>query len=139
MSTIMLLQATLTPSALRVSLWTAQVILFLLFGIVGFLKLTQPVKVLTRTMAWVADAPLGLVRFVGACELAGALGVLLPALTGIAPRLTSAAASGLGMVMVLAIIVHITRREVSGLALPIVLGGLSAFVAWGTYFAAPIA
>ncbi len=131
MSAITLLQATTAPPALRVSLWAAQVILFLLFGIVGFMKVTQPIPVLSRTMAWVADAPVGLVRFVGVAEVAGALGVLLPTLTGIAPWLTPLAAAGLGTVMLLAILVHLARGEFSGLALPIVLAVVSAFVAWG--------
>ncbi len=126
------------PPALRVSLWTAQAFLFLLFGAVGFLKVTQPIRALSRTMAWVADAPVGMVRFVGVSELVGALGVLLPALTGIAPWLTPLAAAGLMTVMFLAVIVHLTRGELSGVALPIALGVLSAFVMWGRFYAAPI-
>jgi len=131
MSATILLQATAAaPPALRIAVWTARVILFVIFGFVGFLKLTRPIKVLSRTMPWVADAPVALVRFVGVSELAGGLGVLLPALTGIAPWLTPLAALGLLAVMMLATLEHIREGEFSRLALPIVLGVLSAFVAW---------
>ncbi len=137
MNAIALLDAH-APLALRVSLWTAQVFLFLVFGIVGALKLTQPIKVLARTMAWVADAPIGMVRFVGVAELAGGLGVLVPALTGIAPWLTPLAALGLMTIMVLAVLAHVARGEFSGVAMPIVLGLLSAYVAWGRFYPAPL-
>ncbi len=138
MYTITLFLPTAAPPALRVSLWMAQVVLFLVFGVVGFMKISQPIRVLSRTMAWVADAPVGMVRFTGVSELAGALGVLLPALTGIAPWLTPLAAAGLVTVMFLAVLVHLARGELSGVALPMVLGVLSAFVTWGRFYAVPI-
>ena len=135
---ILMVQAAAAPAALRVSFWIAQVILFLVFAATGYLKVSRPIPALTRMMSWVGDAPPALVRFIGALELAGAVGVVLPAATGIAPWLTPLAAVGLLLVMVLAIPVHVKHREFARLGVPIVVGLLAAFVAWGRFFAAPL-
>ncbi|WP_433795841.1 DoxX family protein [Actinoplanes sp. CA-252034] len=57
-----------------------------------------------------------LVRAIGGPELAGAAGLILPPLTGIAPWLAPAAAVGLGLAQVGRIIVHVTRGEVRVIA-----------------------
>ena len=125
--------------ALRVTLWAVQILLAVAFGMSGLMKLTQPVADLAAQMGWVASVPATLVRFIGAAELAGALGLILPALTRIQPRLTALAALGLVVVMVLASFVHASRGEFGMLPVNLVLGGLAAFVAWGRGKAAPIA
>ncbi|WCN79082.1 DoxX family protein [Micromonospora sp. LH3U1] len=66
-------------------------------------------------------------------ELLGGLGLILPAATGIAPVLTPIAATCLAVVMVLAAITHIRRKESSGVAINAVLFLLRAFVAWGRF------
>jgi len=73
----------------------------------------------------------GLVRFIGVVELAGALGVILPAATRIQPRLTPLAAAGLATIMVLAIPFHLMRGELKEIVINLALGGLAAFVACG--------
>ena len=103
----------------------------------GVMKTTAPVAELAKNLNWVADMP-WLVRFIGASELAGALGLILPSLTRIMPRLTSLAGLGLFTVMVLASGFHVVRGEFGGLPITFVLGGLAAFVAWGRYRGAPI-
>ena len=68
----------------------------------------------------------------------GAVGVVLPALTRVQPKLTPLAAAGLVVVMVLAMANHIMAGEF--MIVPnLVLGGLAAFVAWGRFKRAPIA
>ena len=124
---------------LRIALWVAQILLAVAFGMSGLMKLTTPVADLAQQMAWVGSVPAGLVRFIGAAELAGAIGLILPALTRIQPRLTALAAVGLIVVMVLASIVHASRGEFGMLPVNLVLGALAAFVAWGRGKAAPIA
>ena len=87
-----------TPSgstALHVTLWMAQLLLALAFGMAGIMKSTQPVAELAVAMSWTADVPAALVRFIGASELAAALGLVLPAATRIRPLLTPLAAIGL--------------------------------------------
>ncbi|MGC4115998.1 MAG: DoxX family protein [Myxococcales bacterium] len=123
--------------ALNIGLWIAQVLLAVAFGMAGLMKLTTPIEVLAQNMNWVADQP-WLVRFIGGSEVAGALGMLLPALTRILPRLTALAGLGLVVVMVLAAGFHATRGELGAIPVTLILGSLAAFVAWGRFRAAPI-
>ena len=124
---------------LHITLWIAQILLAAAFGMSGSMKLFQPIEALTAAMGWPGDIPPALVRFIGAAELAGALGLILPAATRIRPNLTPLAALGLVLVMVLASGFHLTRGE-GGMIVPnLVLGLVAAFIAWGRSRAAPIA
>jgi len=129
-----------TPrKGLNIALWIAQVLLALVFGMAGIMKLTQPIPALAQMMKWPGDVPWELVRFIGGMELLGALGILLPAATRVLPRLTPTAALGFVAIQVLAIPFHISRGE-AAMALPvnIPLLALAIFVAWGRFRAAPV-
>jgi putative oxidoreductase len=115
---------------LHVSLWIAQILLAGMFGMVGFMKIATPIAVLAQKMAWVTGAP-ALVRFIGICELAGAIGLILPTAFKIVPKLAGFAATGLLAIMVLAVPFHIYRGEARVIAVPVLLGVLAAFVSWG--------
>ena len=78
---------------------------------------------------WVGALPTPFVRTLGVVEILGAIGVVLPAATGVLPSLTVAAAGGLVAMMLLAI--HFTRREWPNIGLNIVLGALAFAVAYG--------
>ena len=117
--------------SLRVALWIAQLVLFTVFAVTGFVKVTMPIDRLAPIMTWVTEVPPALVRFIGIAELSGALGVILPSLTRVLPRLTSLAALGLGVVMAFATVVHLASGETARASVPLVLGALAAFVAWG--------
>jgi putative oxidoreductase len=131
--------SSLAPSkATHFALWVVQILLALFFGMVGAMKLTQPIDVLAANMRWPGDVPALLVRFIGLCELLAAIGLLLPAATRIKPALTPLAALGLVTVMALAVLFHCVRGEFGALPVLIVLGGLAAFVAWGRIRKAPI-
>lgn len=123
---------------LRIGLWVAQSLLAFAFGMAGATKLGTPIAELAKTMPWVNDMPAALVRFIGAAEVTGAIGLLAPALTRIQPKLTALAGAGLATVMVLASVLHVTRGELGMLPVNLVLGGLSAFIAWGRAYRAPI-
>lgn len=126
--------------ALHVSLWIAQGLLALAFGMAGAMKATMPVAELATKLPWTGDVPLALVRFIGTAELLGAIGLILPAATRVRPRLTALAAAGLFTVMALALLFHATRGELARAApINLALGGLAAFVAWGRFKKAPIA
>jgi len=129
-----------TPSkAWNISLWAVQALLALLYGMAGVMKSTQPLAELAKSVNWVTSVPEPLVRFIGVSELAGALGLILPSLTRIQPRLTAWAGVGLATIMLLAVPFHIQRGETSVMAFPAVLGLLAAFVAYGRFKKAPIA
>ncbi len=125
--------------ALHIALWVAQVLLAGMFLMTGFMKLTQPVDALAGQMPWVTAVPVALVRFIGAAELAGAVGLLLPSLTRIQPRLTALAALGLLVVMALANALHISRGEGATVPMNFVLAAIAALIAWGRGKRAPIA
>lgn len=118
---------------MNVVLWIVQGILALLFAAVGLQKATQRAERLAPTMPWVKDFAPATVRLIGIVELLGAIGLILPAATGIAPILTPIAAAGLAVTMVLAAATHIRRKEPSAVALNAVLLVLAGFVAWGRF------
>lgn len=129
--------ATTSPSrALVVGLWVAQVVLAIAFAMAGYTKLVTPLAQLHQMMPAV---PLGLARFIGAAEVLGAVGVILPAATRVWPILTAWAATGFATIMVLATVLHMSRGEFQMLPVTLGLLAVSAFVAWGRFTRARIA
>lgn len=122
---------------MNIALWVVQVILALMFLMAGSMKALQYDRAYA-TLPWVKDVPRPLVTFIGVAELLGGLGVILPAITGIAPYLTPLAAAGLATVMVLAAIFHTTRREPQSIVFNVILLALAAFVAYGRWLLAPL-
>jgi uncharacterized membrane protein YphA (DoxX/SURF4 family) len=114
-------------------LWIVQAVLAAMFAMAGVMKLTQPKDKLADRLPWTADFSQGTIRFIGFVEFAAALGLILPAVAGIAPVLTPLAASGLVMVMLLAAITHVRRKEPGAIAINAVLLILAALVAWGRF------
>jgi len=123
---------------LTIALWIAQILLALVFGFAGAMKILTPIQELAQNAAWIRNSEV-LIRFIGTSEVAGALGMLLPSLSRIKPKLTSLAAVGLFAIMVLATGFHLTRGEAKFTPMTLALGALAAFVAWGRFRKAPIA
>jgi hypothetical protein len=86
----------------------------------------------------VKDTPPRIVRLIGVLEILAAIGLILPAVTGIWPWLTPLAAAGLVLTMVGAMITHGRRGEFSGLGVNIVLLALAAFVLIGRFIIVPL-
>lgn len=140
MTTDTALSAPSTGRGWTIGLWVAQVGLAAMFGMAGFNHAAMPIAALASMgMGWAADAPEWLVRFIGIAEIAGALGVILPAATRILPFLTPLAAMGFVIIQVLAIGVHGFRGEFAVLPFNLVLLAVALFVAWGRSRKAPIA
>ena len=89
-----------------IAVWILQFLLAIAFCAAGLMKMLRPKDELRERMAWVEGVTPRGVKLIGLVELLGGLGLVLPALTGIAPILTLLAAIGLALVMVAAIIVH---------------------------------
>jgi hypothetical protein len=95
-----------------VAFWIVSGLVALVFLAAGTMKLARPKEALVASgLAWTEDFTEPTVKAIGAAEVLGAIGIVLPALTGIAPILSPIAASALALVMVGAIVVHVRRRE----------------------------
>lgn len=123
---------------LLISLWVAQSLAFALYVFAGFTKLTTPIPELSKMMPWTGQYSEHFVRFVALVDLAGGIGILLPSLTRILPRLTVLAALGCTVLQVLAISFHASRGEFMVLPFNAVMILLSVFVLWGRSIKAPI-
>jgi putative oxidoreductase len=122
---------------MKIASWIVQVLLALVFIASGSMKLFAFDQFAASAPA-LADQR-ALVTFIGIAELAGAIGLILPALTGIFPVLTTWAAVGLATIMVLATGFHLSRGEVSHAVVTVILLALAAFVIFARGFKAPIA
>jgi len=109
----------------NVLLWTVQILLAALFLFAGSMKFIMPAEQLTAQSPFSA----GFIHFIGVAEIAGALGLILPGLTRIQPRLTPVAATGLVLIMSGATVLTISTGL--GAFFPFVTGILCALVAWG--------
>jgi len=101
---------------MTVAYWIVAGILAAVYLAAGATKLLQPRDRLGARMRWVNDFSAGAIKSIAALEVLGAIGLILPPLTGIAPVLAPIAALGLVVVQVGAIVVHLRLGEGSQLA-----------------------
>jgi putative oxidoreductase len=118
---------------MNIALWIAQGILVALYLMAGTMKTFQTAKA-KEQFPWAKNRSDGYVRFVGASELLGALGLILPMVTGILPWLTPIAAIGLSLIQLLAIFTeHLPKKEFNIIPMNVVFLGLSIFVVFGRW------
>ena len=125
-----------TPTAkpgkgLTIALWAAQILLCLLFAGTAVWKLTTPIPALAARFPWMGEVSPAFLRLTAVIDLLGGLGVLLPTLTGVKPRLTALAALGCALFQIGAIGFHIMRGEAANTPFNFFLVALSLFVFWG--------
>ncbi|WP_217185026.1 DoxX family protein [Streptomyces sp. AC495_CC817] len=95
-----------------IALWIVNALLALAMLGGGVMKLLTPKAALAeKGMAWTEDFSAGAIKTIAALEVVGALGLILPLLTGILPLLTPLAGTGLAVIMIGATVVHLRRRE----------------------------
>lgn len=117
-----------------VVLWVVSGFLALVFLATGLTKLTQPrLKMAAGPMAWAADVTDGQFRTIGALEILGMLGLILPQALGIATWLSPLAAACLALMMVFATATHVRLGEMNRAALPLIVLVLALFVAVGRF------
>jgi uncharacterized membrane protein YphA (DoxX/SURF4 family) len=122
---------------MSIALWVVQVLLAAAFVVSGATKLSQPKEKLLKKWAWVEDFSQRTVRIIGSLEVLGAIGIVVPSLTGIVPSLTPLAALGLVLTMIGAALTHLRRAEYANIAVNAVLLILAAFVAYRRFFVVP--
>jgi hypothetical protein len=119
---------------MNVALWIVQGVLAAFFGAGGVVKATRDRKRLFDDgMTWVEDFSAGGVKAIAVLELLAAIGLILPAVTGIAPVLTPMAAVGLGLLMAGAAVVHFRRGEIPYIGVTLALMAVALLVAWGRF------
>lgn len=120
---------------MKYALWTSQVLLALLFLVMGGMKLVLPGESLTEQMPFFPEL---FIRFIAICEVLGALGMVLPGLFHTHTELTPLAAAGLFIIMVGATVATSMTMGVSMTVLPVIAGLMAAFVAYGRWRVAPL-
>ena len=104
-----------------IAYWILAALLAAFYLYAGGKKVVQSRERLRPMMGWVDRVPMPLVRTIGVLEVRGAVGLVLPRLTGVAPWLSVAAAVGLALVQVGGIAVHLSRGEARLIGLNIAL------------------
>lgn len=113
----------------NVSLWVIQGMLALIFLFAGGMKLVMPIEMLAAQMS----IPLAglFLKFIGAAEVAGAFGLILPGLLRIRPGLTPLAGACLTIIMIGAVVVTLLENGGVEAVIPLVVGLLCVTVAYG--------
>jgi crotonobetainyl-CoA:carnitine CoA-transferase CaiB-like acyl-CoA transferase len=123
----------------NVVLWVGQILLALAFVVDSYIHTIGFDASSARPgMTWLADVGRERMRIIGALEGLGAVGLILPAATGILPWLTPVAATCLAILMAIAAVYHLRRSgEGQNIALNVILGVVAALVAYGRIVVAP--
>jgi hypothetical protein len=111
------------------ALWVMQGLLAALFLFAGVMKLIMPIE----AMAGPVSLPGTLLRFIGVCEVLGAVGLILPGLLRIGQRLTPLAAAGLVIIMAGATAITAIGGALAPAVVPFVIGLLAAATAYGRW------
>jgi uncharacterized membrane protein len=96
---------------MNTAFWLIQGFLALIFILTGAAKLVMPRERLAERMHWAAIWPRGRIKLLGLAEVAGAVGLVVPAATGIVPVLTPIAALCLAALMIGAVRTHLRLHE----------------------------
>jgi hypothetical protein len=117
------------------ALWIAAGLLAAVALVGGVSKTFVPKEKLAATPGgeWTEDAGAGFVRTLGVLELLAAAGLILPAVTGIAPVLVPVTAVCWVLLMIGAMITHIRHGGYKFVALNLAYLAVAAFVAWGRF------
>lgn len=114
---------------MTIAYWILAGLLAAFYLYAGGIKLVRSKQQLEPMMAWVDKTPMSAVRAIGAVEVLGAAGLILPPLTGIVPRLAAAAAIGFVVLQILATGVHLSRGDKTT-AMNVVLVVWAGVTAW---------
>ena len=127
----------MNPKIMNVLLWIAQALVAVIFFFGFYAKIVQPAEETVKMMPWVLEQP-GLAMFTGIVDLLGAVGLILPVLLRIKPKLTTYAAYGGILLMIAGIIFHVSRGEAAVIGMNFFIIALLAFIIWGRTKKVPV-
>jgi uncharacterized membrane protein YphA (DoxX/SURF4 family) len=114
----------------NVFLWIAAGMLAAVLLAAGVPKLAKSRADLAASgQGWAEDFSSGTVKLIGVLEVLAAIGLLLPALLGIAPILVPLAAAGVVLLMIGAAVTHARRREYKNIGVNAILAALALIIA----------
>ncbi len=111
----------------NIVLWVTQGLVAVVVAVTGIVKIVMPRERLAERMHWAGSWPSWRIKLLGLAEVLGAVGLVFPAATGIAPVLTPLAAVCLAVLMGGAVQTH--RRFREGFAPAAVIGVLCLAIA----------
>jgi uncharacterized membrane protein YphA (DoxX/SURF4 family) len=120
---------------MNIVLWVLAALLAFVFLGAGAMKLTQSKDKLAANpnMAWTEQFSARTIKLIGLLEVLAAIGLILPAVLGIASALVPLAAVGLVLLMIGAALTHARRKENQAAVVNVVLLVLAAAVAVGRF------
>ena len=119
---------------MTIALWIVQGLLAAVFLVSGVMKFVMSVEEMTKQM----PMPGWFLHFIAIAEILGGLGLILPGAFRIRPGLTPLAAAGLVIIMIGATVISFMIGGVTMALVPLVVGILAAFVAYGRWRLAPL-
>ncbi len=117
---------------MNIFLWILQVIVGLMFLAAGGMKVSRPKALLQEQQPWMEDFSQSTVRTIGWLEILGAIGLIVPALTGFGV-MVPLAAIGLGLTQLGAIVVHARRGEYKNIVVNVLILVMVAVIIWGRF------
>jgi len=119
-----------TPKALNIALWIVQAILSISFIWAFYMKLFSSEAELAKMWPWTAENQI-LVRVTGVLDGLAGLGLVLPWFLNILPKLTIYTAYATIVLMIVAILFHVSRGESSQIGINIFFAISAIFIIWG--------
>jgi len=121
---------------MKIALWTAHILLIVVFGMSGYIKAFTPIEELASQMDWVTSVPAWMVRLAAVSELSAVLALITVPLIKRYTIFVPLAAVGLTLIMIGSLFVLVPRGE--PIIFNLVIGGVAAFVAWGRWKVMPV-
>ncbi len=121
---------------MNIALWIVAGVLAAAYFFGGAGKLVLPKEKIAAfgpSAKWTEDVSPAAVKAIGAFEVLGGLGLVLPAVFDIATVLVPVAATGLVLIMIGAAVVRCRRHEYKLMVVDLAYLVLAAFVAWGRF------
>ncbi len=122
---------------MHTALWVVQIMLAVVFGLVGLAAVASPASIVRANADGSYDVPLNAVRAVGLIEIMCAIAMIVPGVTILLDAYTPWAAVVLSVILVAGLVLYNRRREFTYMYVSTALLAMTIFVAWGRFVYEP--